>query len=171
TIYPEDDVQAKQIAWEIHYATVSFRGPRIVSDRPLTRESLVHYRYGAFKRRSYVDNNIQKIEAIENNSGELEKDYRSGWYFVPKWVKDCPFEYQAGHLSKSKIGTKYKVLKTLTQRAKGGIYLVVDTEAENKNQLFIMKEARKFIGNDSFGRDARHRLRNEKYFLQKLENV
>src|SRR5690606_31775414 len=99
------------------------------------------------------------------------KDYRSGWYFVPKWVKDCPFEYQAGHLSKSKIGTKYKVLKTLTQRAKGGIYLVVDTEAENKNQLFIMKEARKFIGNDSFGRDARHRLRNEKYFLQKLENV
>lgn len=164
TIYPDNNTQCFKLAWHLHEVTKGLRGPRIVSDRPITKDSLVHYRYGAFKSKKFIDENLQEVEAIENSSGSLERDERKGWYSTPNWVDDCPFEYKDENSSTSLIGTKYKVVKTLTQRAKGGIYLVEDSSRELK----VMKEARKFIGNDSLGRDSRHRLRNESFYLNYL---
>ena len=52
TVYPSNDKQALQLAVALHEATDGLPGPRIRTDRPLRPGSLVHYRYGAFRRLS-----------------------------------------------------------------------------------------------------------------------
>jgi hypothetical protein len=48
TVYPRDDAQAVRLAVALDEATRVLAGPRVSTDRPLRRASLVHYRYGAF---------------------------------------------------------------------------------------------------------------------------
>lgn len=49
TVYPElDDTRLRELAAELHRATLGLPGPAILSDRPCFPSSLVHYRYGVF---------------------------------------------------------------------------------------------------------------------------
>ena len=48
TAYPRDDQHAVSIALALDRATRGLRGPRVPSDRRLSTDGLVHYRYGSF---------------------------------------------------------------------------------------------------------------------------
>jgi len=56
TVYPRTDDEAVRLAAALHEATAGLPGPRVLSDRPYTPDSLVHYRYGAFIEQRRISN-------------------------------------------------------------------------------------------------------------------
>jgi class IV lanthipeptide synthase len=71
TIYPSDDDQLIWLALELDKLTSKLDGPRIYSDRPVNKNSLVHYRYGTFIILTYQNAAGQIIPAIRTPDGEL----------------------------------------------------------------------------------------------------
>src|SRR5436190_15199827 len=86
TIYPDDDLQAVQLAMELDRLTVGLAGPRIPSDQPLHPDSLVHYRYGGIGDLQITDSLGQILPAIRDPTGNLVADRRAPRFQPPPWA-------------------------------------------------------------------------------------
>jgi tRNA A-37 threonylcarbamoyl transferase component Bud32 len=168
TIYPNSDEQAVRLAVALDAATRGMRAPSVLSDRPLSPGSLVHYRYGTFRKQHMHTKLGLIVSAFEGPDGNLVKDHRVHFYVPPDWAQD-PFE-AAGVAAPPKrpvriVGGRYFILAPYREAARGVIYDAIDIEVPRQ---CIIKHARRNAAITIDGRDARDRLRNEAEVLKRL---
>ncbi|MCG5219364.1 class IV lanthionine synthetase LanL [Streptosporangium sp. KLBMP 9127] len=173
TVYPDTDAEAARLAGELHLATAGLAGPRILSDRPYTQGSLVHYRYGAFVEQRQLTNDGFYVWVITGPDGEPVEDQRLGRYTPPSWVA-CPFPDnglgsahgpQGGGVL---LGDRFQVREAIRHTNKGGVYRALDTRT---GDMVVIKEARPHIAADESGRDTCDLLRAEARALKAIEHL
>lgn len=168
TVYPGDDEQALRLGAALREATQGLRGPRVPSDRPLCRGSLVHYRYGGFGAQ-YLQTPIGAVlPALREPGGALVPDERRAAFTPPAWAED-PFVgagVAAAPAGEALIAGRYLLTATLHESPRGAIQLAVDVVAARP---CILKRAGRDAMLSRDGRDARDRLRREAAVLAGLQ--
>lgn len=169
TIYPDNERQFVDLIDELHHATVSLFGPRILSDRRYRDSKVVYYRYGGIAPVEVLAANGEKKLIISAPDGRAIWDERQPRFVLPEWVKD-PFEGQMDLSAKEDPDTlkngRYAIRSTLTISNSGAVYLATDNDG---GAMVIVKEARPFINIASDGADAVAMLRKEYRLLRHLE--
>jgi len=178
TVYPFDEDHAVELSKNLYSLTQEFCSPRIPSDIRLSPTSIVHYRYGQI---------IQKLNSlslspayINRPDGTLEKDSRDPNFPIPIWVKDplkdiWPQSSCHKLLSNKLFAQRFILLKTLRQRAKGGVYLGLDMGNEFSQDTglrvinkVVIKEARYLGEIEQSGIDATGRIQWQATIQNKL---
>jgi len=161
TVYSRTTDEALQLASRLHALTLRMAAPSIPFDLRYKLSSNVYYRFGGFQPIEIKLPNGKTTFALRGPSGELIPDDRQ----VPKpdWVTD-PFE---GFKEKRKkpttlnpIASRYRIIKAIVQRGKGGVYQAVDLTGA-KPRLCLIKEGRRFGEVSWDGRDGNKRIKNE----------
>lgn len=185
TIYPDSDADAVRLAEELHQATATLVGPRILSDRPYASGSLVHYRYGAFTEARKMSNDGFYSWVVFDPEGNPVEDRRIAQYTPPAWAQ-CPFPEGDGASGRTTeasganggasgtngdgagvpIGDRFLAREAIRHTNKGGVYRAVDTHS---GADVIIKEARPHVAADRHGRDTRDLLRAEAGALEEFE--
>ena len=149
TVYPRSTAEAVKLARELHRATRGLPGPGIPFDAPYRPKSLVHYRYGAFRRSA--DGTPGFIHAP---GGKRYRDRRAPGRAVPTWLED-PFQKARATNSKWRglITRELLVFKGKAQRGKGGVYEAVDLSVQPVRRV-IIKEGRRHGETNWDGRDG-----------------
>lgn len=168
TVYPNSDAQAVQLAVALDEATRGLIGPPILSDRPLSPGSLVHYRYGGFGERSEETPHGDIQPVISTPNGGKIADRRSAAYRPPEWAAD-PFVAAgvAAELPSSNrlVGGRYLILVTPYRSPGGAVHRAVDLV---KFRRCVLKQAHRGGIAHLDGRDARDYLRHEADVLASL---
>ncbi|MCX5389021.1 class IV lanthionine synthetase LanL [Streptomyces sp. NBC_00094] len=194
TVYPRSDADAARLARDLHRATAGLTGPQILSDRPYTPHSLVHYRYGSFVGRRRLSDDGLLVWFIEDPDGNPVEDKRTGAYSPPPWAV-CPFPASvpasvpaSSSPSRSAdtdadtdaardtdaasrsvlLGGRFAVREAIRHTNKGGVYRGGDVRT---GALVVIKEARPHVEADASGRDVRDWLRAEARTLEKLRGT
>jgi hypothetical protein len=173
TVYPDDDAAAVELVRMLDEATAGLDGPRILSDRPVRPDSLVHVRYGAFQGRLAFSEVGLLRPVIAGPDGALLEDRRLGRFAPPAWAGDPfsalpPASTRQGQAAEGndragspRIGD-YRVEAALKRANRGGTYRA---RSLTTGQEVVLKEARPHVATDRLGRDARARLRHEAAIL------
>jgi serine/threonine protein kinase len=170
TVYPSDDAQAVRLAVELDTALEGLRGPRVPSDRPLRRGSLVHYRYGGFTDLFLQTRFGQILPALRDPADQLVPDERRSRFAPPEWAKD-PF-VEAGvaadlPASNRIVGGRYLVVATLHESVRGKIISAIDLVSP---RTCLLKHAQRGSMIGPNGRDAWDRLHHERGILARLSD-
>jgi hypothetical protein len=163
TIYPRSTDEAVKLARELHRATRGLSGPRIPFDARYRNESLVYYRYGAFRSSAKGTPGF-----IHGKGGRRYRDKRAPGRAIPRWLEN-PFQKPPANNSK-KHGLLLRdllVFKAKAQRGKGGVYEAVDLSALPVRRV-IIKEGRRHGETNWNGRDGYALVRHEARVLRKL---
>src|SRR2546423_618291 len=166
TVYPRSTIEAKTLALELHLATRGLPGPRIPFDVHYRRNSLVHYRYGAFRRTARNPGGLIRVP-----SGKLRSDKRGPGRAVPAWLED-PFQNAPAKSSRPQgpIGIQLLAYRTRMQRGKGGVYEALDLSVSPPRRV-ILKEGRRHGETDGHGEDGYARIKQEARVLRSLRGV
>jgi hypothetical protein len=170
TVYPRGTEEAVSLAAPLHAATRGLEAPMIPYDLRYRLDSNVFYRYGAFLPMRFEGEYGRSILALRDPQGHLIPDQRTAEDAKPEWELN-PFPHfqseRAASLDENPLQTKYRVIRALTQRGKGGVYQALDLCSATP-RLCILKEGRKHgdVGWD--GRDGRWRIRHEESALRRL---
>ena len=162
TIYPSDDEEAVELARRLDDATRGLPGPPIPSDRPLSPDSLVHYRFGEF-----VETVNESLASVVDTMPPLERDAHELSRYGPSNEPDDPFAAAglSSPASRKAIAARYVEIATLHTSARGSVLLAMDVEA---GRLCVLKRAWRYGRAQTDGSDARDRLRAEKDVLETL---
>jgi hypothetical protein len=163
TVYPLSTIEAKRLVRELHLATRGLSGPRIPFDVRYRPNSLVHYRYGAFRRSSKNSGGLIRVP-----SGKLRPDKRGPGLAVPGWLED-PFQKARPKSARPRgpIGLELLAYKVRSQRGKGGVYEALDLSVSPARRV-ILKEGRRYGETDSHGQDGYARIKQEARVLRSL---
>jgi Protein kinase domain len=166
TIYPRSTIEAKALARELHLATRGLSGPRIPFDMRYRPNSLVHYRYGAFRRSSKNPGGL-----IRGPTGKLKPDKRGPGLAVPPWLED-PFRSASKKSARPRgpIGLELLAYKVRSQRGKGGVYEALDLSVSPARRV-ILKEGRRHGETDAHGKDGYSRVKQEARVLRSLRTA
>ncbi|MEY2488139.1 MAG: hypothetical protein QOC70_81 [Verrucomicrobiota bacterium] len=166
TIYPRSTDEALELARELHRATRGLPGPRIPFDARYCKESLVYYRYGAFRRS--VDGTPGYIYSPKRRR---YRDKRAPGRAVPRWLED-PFQKSPANNPKWRglLLRELLVFKAKAQRGKGGVYEAVDLSVLPVRRV-IIKEGRRHGETNWDGRDGYALVRHEAQVLGKLRRA
>ncbi|QBD77487.1 hypothetical protein EPA93_16410 [Ktedonosporobacter rubrisoli] len=169
TVYPGDDEEAVQLALQLDAVTQGLSGPRVPSDRALRPDSLIHYRYGNFSFRSYVQTPSGSIEAVLRTPDNQEvPDRRRPRYEPPEWVKD-PF-IEAGIAAELPvferiINGRYLIVAMIFASINHIVYLGADLE---NGSSCIIKGPGYAWQNNLTDRSMHRRLLHEAHMLREL---
>ena len=159
TVYPSNDKQALQLAVALHEATDGLPGPRIRTDRPLRPGSLVHYRYGAFRRLSAPTPNSVGANApdavgeLRDSTGRRYPDRREDGFHAPFPDVVDPFEANGIYVRnepRAALAGRYLVVDVLGSSACGGVYRAIDVGAYPPRAC-VLKEFWRDAGGDLYG--------------------
>ena len=166
TVYPQNEAEAVELAYELHAATQGLSGPKIPFDTRYRQRSLVFYRYGSF---SGAGLNGAKAMIVDP-AGRVHRDVRDRAHASPKWARD-PFRKSHAKPAKLRlavsIGIDLLPFKALRQRGKGGVYQAVDLSV-SPARLVIVKEGRQHGETDWRGQDGFARIQREARMLRLL---
>ncbi len=144
TVYPRTEVEAVQVAAELHHLTRDLRGPKIPFDQPYRSNGIVYYRHGAFSRRrrhdAFADPFRTKIASAK------------------------------GKPIAGPIGRDYLVLRPLSQRGKGGVYEAAEISAAPV-RLVILKQGRRDGETNWDGKDGYALVKHEAQVLRRLRKT
>ena len=162
TVYPTDDAQGVELARRLDAATRGLPGPPIPSDRALSPDSLVHYRFGEF-----VETVSDSLASVVETMPPMERDAHELSRYSPTAEPDDPFVAAglASPSSRKAIAARYVEMATLHTSARGSVLLAMDVEA---GRLCVLKRAWRHGRAQTDGSDARDRLRAEKEVLETL---
>lgn len=164
TVYPNDQSEAVELASQLNRLTAGLEAPAIPFDQKFGNDGCVYYRYGAFKPLEKIDANGESTLCIEDLDGNLIPDDRYSHAAVPSWMVD-PF---ASHeVPSPPPDSSHMVLKALSQRGKGGVYLALDLTLKYP-RLCLLKEGRKNGEQAWDGSDGFSRISNEELALNSL---
>jgi Lanthionine synthetase C-like protein/Protein kinase domain len=158
TVYPPDD-EAVAIAAELHRVTVGLAGPRIPSDRRLRPDSLVHYRYGAFRGLPGRPNGeVQDaVGSLRDQLGRRVPDVRELPTEPPIPDLSDPFAAAGLHVAAiprpAPLAGRFLVVDVLATTAYGGVYRALDLDGSNP-RVCVVKEFWRDAGGDFQGRLA-----------------
>jgi hypothetical protein len=162
TVYPRSADEAVIIARELHRATRGLAGPRVPFDVPYRRNSLVHYRYGAFRPSPKNGHGV-----VFSPTGRRHMDLRAPGKAIPRWVVNPFNKTQGNPRPNGPIGEKFLVFEVKMQRGKGGVYEAVDL-CTSPARVVIIKEGRRHGETDWGGKDGYARLIHEAHVLRSL---
>jgi hypothetical protein len=164
TVYPRSDSEAVFLALELDRLTRGLPAPVVPFDYQFGPESNVFYRYGSFSRR--MSDNSK--DAISDPDGNLTIDCREQTT-PPSWVAN-PFatsEFVSGKASSNLLDTPFRVIRSLSQRGKGGVYEGVDFRVDPPRRC-IIKQGR-VVGEVGWnGKDGAWMVKKEAEILRKL---
>lgn len=163
TVYPRSTDEALELARDLHRATRGLPGPRIPFDARYRKESLVYYRYGAF--RPWVDGTSGFIHPPR---GRRYRDKRAPQRAIPRWLED-PFQKSRARNAKMRglFLREFLVFKARAQRGKGGVYDAVDLSVLPVRRV-IIKEGRRHGETNWDGRDGYALVKHEATVLRRL---
>lgn len=175
TFYPTNENIFIKCIYELYDKLKQFKGPRIHTDFQCGRNGVVHFRYGAFTKKTKFDPKKNKIiNCIKNDKGELVEDERNPWYEKPSWVKD-PFENtelfrDSVELTNSEIEkiNKYDFLSILSRANKGNVYLAKE---RNTGKNVVIKESNAYTFNSKKITTAHEGLENEFRVLKAMNKT
>ncbi|MEP6821370.1 MAG: phosphotransferase [Chthoniobacterales bacterium] len=164
TIYPRSTTEAVKFAALLHRLTRDLRGPEIPFDKRYRRNSIVYYRYGAFRSKG----KRSEDGTLRDPAGKIHQDERAAGRAVPTWLED-PFQKAGARPPRpsGRIGLDYLPFRTLSQRGKGGVYEALDLSVSPARRV-ILKEGRPQGEIDFRGRDGCARVRHEARVLRRL---
>jgi len=178
TAYPADDEQFHLLAAELCDATVGMPGPKILSDRRYRPDSIVQYRFGAFRGVPVLTNDGSFEARLQDPDGRPVADQRKPWFTPPAWVppllsapapapaSPAPVPSPAVAQPKPTLADgRFEVQRALRHSARGGVYQATDTKT---GYPVLIKEARAHIGSDRRGLDSRALLAYEAKVLTAL---
>jgi hypothetical protein len=166
TVYPRTEGDAIALADALHRATRGMSGPKVPYDARYRKDSLIFYRYGAFRGST---KNLTGV--IRNPDGKRYRDKRAPGAAIPRWLKD-PFRKERAKLRKpdGPIGVELLVFEAKAQRGKGGVYEAVDLSV-SPARIVIIKEGRRHGETDWEGRDGYARIKQEARVLRALSRA
>lgn len=170
TIYP-DQRRIRELGLKLVRLLRGREGPRVLSDRRISGDAPVYYRYGAFVTRQSPDARARPVTRLTGPAGE-EFDAMAGLsYRQPAWVTD-PFigegEIATPGSAGLLLGGRYQVTAGIREAAQGNVYRAQDSRDD---AVVIVKQARALVAEGSGHDDSRLRLRNERRILQVLDGV
>ncbi|MEV0192840.1 class III lanthionine synthetase LanKC [Kitasatospora purpeofusca] len=157
-VYPPDTASAGRLLALLAEALQGEEGAYVLSDRRYRDSRTVHYRYGAFSRRSRLlpDGTAQPL--VADGDGQEVPDLRLPYFVLPKGVSD-PFVDREPTPHRGPIRIRdYEIVKVLQPSNAGGAYRARDTRT---GRPVLLKEARPHNGYTWDGASARQRLRRE----------
>lgn len=159
TVYPYDEKQGLEIAKRIHSVTQNYMPVIVPFDNQFMESSNVFYRYGSFIK------NLDKLNVsfIEDPNGKIWKDKREYGSAIPSFIKN-PFPVCKQHNTSF---TNHIVLKALSKRGKGGVYLALKYDGKNFSDC-IIKEG---LCNGEMYYDNWDGLMRIRYEMKVLENL
>lgn len=167
TVYPLSDAVCQHLLDGLHWATRSYSGPYILSDKAYKNSTCVYYRYGAFQQQMQLAVTGQHTLTMLDQSGNSVPDVRRATFTLPLGVDD-PFDPCAlinGKASMT-LQDRYVITGALRFSNKGGIYKARSVTGDRR---FLIKESRPHIVIGSFTeRDAITALRAEHRALELL---
>jgi len=171
TIYPVDEDTLRTVAAALVTATADLGGPRILTDRPVSPGSVVHYRYGAFAGVPTFGTDGRLTAALRAPDGSTVTDQREAGFTPPPWAVD-PFAPAAAPASRRTgselLAQRYQVRGAIRHAARGGVFRAVDTWTGDP---VVIKQARHHIAEYVAGEDTRARLCREAEILTQLGDV
>ncbi|MGW7276103.1 class III lanthionine synthetase LanKC N-terminal domain-containing protein [Streptomyces sp. NPDC054864] len=177
TIYP-DQSRVESIGRELAELLEGHIGPRILSDRRVSSQAPVYYRYGPFRTQWHAGPQGTLVIRLHGPAGEEFDAAATLNYEQPSWAVD-PFltqtalgteSHPSAALPSTLLGGRYEVLEGLYESARGNVYRAADTMAEERSTV-IVKMARAYVAEDRHGTDARSRLRNERRILESCAGI
>ncbi len=171
TIYPQDVDQARWLAERLHEATRGLKGPRILSDMPYCRDSLVHYRFGACARPSILSDNGRYEDRLCDPTGAMRLDERKPWYVKPSWVDPLFPEEGFGGAERGASQTlaqRYRITGAIRHSFRGGVFRAQDLRTD---KAVILKQARPHTEIGFIRPDAPDALRREARNLASLDGI
>ncbi|MET7464159.1 class IV lanthionine synthetase LanL [Nonomuraea sp. NPDC005501] len=170
TVYPDQNL-VREVGLRLARTLRGHQGPRVLSDRRVSADAPVYYRYGGFVTRRSTDVRGQSITLLRGPAGE-EFDEAAGLsYRQPSWVED-PFAGVQPEPGRSRddllLSGRYRVVVGIREAAQGNVYRAID---ERTGHGVVVKQARAFVAEHGDGNDGRLRLRNERRILEALEGV
>lgn len=169
TAYPPDDDVARDLARELHEATLGLNGPRIPHEQPFAEGSLVFFRFGAFVGRWLQMCSGRVVPAMEAD-GEWQVDERAVGLLPSTSHAPGRQHLATGPVSAERLlRGKYLRVRRLFHSPKGSTYLGYVGDAGDDGRLVIVKEAYAHTMEDLRGVDARRRLRDEHRCLVDVE--
>lgn len=133
TIYPSDEKTFLTLLVNLDHLTVNFKGPTVFSDRSLSLDSIVHYRYGGFISKKaqnqlgiYIENIIHPI------TEELIEDVRDNFFILPKGLSDPVVEKlsyhveENGDITNTVVDDRYIIVSNISFTFKTRVYLALD---------------------------------------------
>ncbi|MFK0156718.1 class III lanthionine synthetase LanKC [Streptomyces sp. NPDC090493] len=157
-VYPPDTGTAARLLTLLDDALRDEEGAYVLSDRRYRNSRNVHYRYGAFSRRTRLLPDGSSEPLLTDGTGQDVTDVRLPFFTLPDGITD-PFvaEEPAQHQGSIRI-RDYEIVKVLQPSNAGGAYQARDTRT---GRLVFVKEARPHNGYTWDGVDAKRRLRQE----------
>jgi serine/threonine protein kinase len=166
TVYPRSTAEATTLARELHLATRGLPGPRIPFDARYRANSLVHYRYGAFRASPK-----NRFGSVRDPAGKLRADKRGPGLAVPDWLENpFPKIQPKSSAPSGPIGIQLLPYKVKMQRGKGGVYEALDLSVCPPRRV-ILKEGRRHGETDWLGLDGYARLKHEGWVLRSLRKA
>lgn len=129
TIYPNSIESFILIANKLYHRFLKFKGPYILSDKPVYDSEVLYYRYGAFDRDDgYI---------LDSKTGLFIDDNRM-YFWVPEFTSD-PLDYNDNEKAKI-INNTVIPEKIINSSSAGNTYL-----GKFKNNEVIIKEGRNLV--------------------------
>lgn len=170
TVYP-DQGRVRELGLTLAALLAGRPGPRILSDRQVTKSAPVYYRYAAFDAAWESGERGQLKLVLHGPGGEVFDGGADLVYRQPPWAVD-PFTGATGGgdspAGPQVLGGRYEATAGLRQAAGGNVYTAVD---KRDGAAVVIKQARALVSEDRQQADTRLRLRNERRVLQALEGV
>lgn len=170
TVYPADDSEVASLAAELDRLWQSDEAPEILTDLRIRPGSAVYIRFGAFTSRPIVqDARGACHSALRRPDGVLVPDERRLDGIQPAWAVSPIPGAQPVHTARQReltlYGKRYLLLGKLQSAPKGDTLLATD---EDFADTYVVKIARRGVGENAVGIDCRARLKNESRFLEFL---
>jgi tRNA A-37 threonylcarbamoyl transferase component Bud32 len=163
TIYPQSTAEAVALARELHARTRGLAGPAVPFDQRYRPGSLVHYRYGAYRR---TEGSARAV--VFAGRSKPVRDRRTNGSAVPSALSD-PFRRHSRRrtVARGLLGTDYLPFLPRAQRGKGGVYEALDITVSPARKV-IIKEGRRHGDTSLDGTDGYGRVRHEGRVLRAL---
>jgi serine/threonine protein kinase len=159
TIYLDDESKIEAFTRKLISRIGKFSGPEVFTDFKI--HGIVYTRYGSFVPNIQYDQFGNRVKIIKDGFGEyfLDKYYTPP--IIPPGVAN-PFESIVKDLPspphKRIIANKYLMFKRLKSDAKGDVWKALYFNNYLMLKWCVIKQARRGMFPDSYGRDARDRL-------------
>lgn len=167
-LYPSTQSRFEEILVELDALLRGFKGPYILSDLRF-REGPLFVRYGAFRDMIEVDENGSEYRAVYSPEGSAVPDSRLPYFSKPDFVTLPTIleetSQEPSEPASSGVTNRFDVRSAVKFSNAGGLYLAEDVKTK---KIIRLREARPLAGLDAGGKDAVHRLENEKTILQAL---
>jgi len=170
TIYASDDGEVPGLAASLHRLWQSDEAPEILTDLRVYPGSAIYIRFGAFKADPVIqDAHGLTHSALRRPDGVLVPDQRRLDGAQPAWVASpIPGAQPVQKEPQRELnlcGHRYLLLGRMQSAPKGDTFLATDADFAG---TYVVKVARRGVGENGTGVDGRARLKRESRFLNFL---